>query len=142
MFYEIRLPQIAHETIDGETFIINTENGIYFVANGYASIIWNAIATGYSLSQITHAFAAEHIFDTNEQVIEKFISLLLDEGLVVEGNIDASESNSSPLHVVKNTNFQLPVLARHEDLQELVMLDPIHEVNESMGWPFRDKAVV
>jgi hypothetical protein len=30
-----------------------------------------------------------------------------------------------------------PVLVRHADLQELIELDPIHEVDTAQGWPFR-----
>ena len=58
MQYKINLPHIAHETIDGEAFIINTTNGMYFVAAGIAAIIWNAIAAGYSFTQISKALEA------------------------------------------------------------------------------------
>lgn len=136
MFYKINLPQIVHETIEGETFIINTASGIYYVVNGYASIIWNAIANEYSFEQIQRAVESGSLFDNPEKVLENFFSVLLAEELIVfvENN---GIGNTSQLYIEKNTAFQLPILSKHDDLQEMITLDPIHDVSESQGWPFQ-----
>ena len=46
--------------------------------------------------------------------------------------------NPHPLHIEKNISFQEPTLSKYDDLQELVALDPIHDVSASMGWPFQE----
>jgi hypothetical protein len=135
MFYKINVPQIAHETVDGETFIINTAKGTYYVVKGYGSVIWSSVANGHSLEQIQHTVAINTLFDDHEAVLENFFSsLLLEELIIPAEKNDVIESG--PLYIEKNTSFQPPSFSKYDDLQELIAVDPIHDVSESQGWPF------
>ena len=49
-YYAIN-PQVIHETIDGETIIIDLTTGIYFSLQGTAPAIWNGIAVGGATSR-------------------------------------------------------------------------------------------
>jgi hypothetical protein len=141
VLYKINEPKIVHETIDGETFIINTLNGLYFVVDGYANVIWNAIANGHTFEEINDAFKHAHIFSFEENHVETFFSTLLNEHLISI----AEHENTKPSKafvVEKNANFQAPILAKYDDLKELVSLDPIHEISPDMGWPFKNQSIL
>ena len=64
------------------------------------------------------------------------ISELLEEELIVPctdlGSVAPVESEV--LSREGRTEFQRPVLRKFTDMQELLILDPIHEVDEA-GWP-------
>jgi len=70
-----------------------------------------------------------------EQAVIKFIQEILAEDLIVP---DAGASTQPPkpdaaLSPVRKP-FALPVLHKYTDMQELLLIDPIHEVDET-GWP-------
>jgi len=135
MFYRINSACVVHEKVDTETFIINTLNGMYFVADGYASLIWDAIAAGYSVEQIQGAFHSAETFEDHERVLCDFFADLLSEELVF---VDEQGTNdASTLSITKNTIWGIPMLSKHDDLKDLVALDPVHEVNPEKGWPFQ-----
>jgi hypothetical protein len=98
--------------------------------------IWRCLHDGETPAQIVEAISAHYDGDgpsVREDVLA-FISELLDDDLIVECG---SSSNRS---VTTSTNgrrpkFEKPVLQRYTDYQELLLLDPIHEVLESAGWP-------
>ena len=66
-----------------------------------------------------------------EPDILSFTAQILDEGLLTE-TPDASTSDG--LALVPASAFEAPVLSKYTDMQELLLLDPIHDVDD-MGWP-------
>ena len=52
--------------------------------------------------------------------------------------VDATDQGSAPVatpEITVNGAFS-PNLEKHTDMAELILLDPVHEV-DSMGWPHR-----
>ncbi len=136
MWYRINSPHIAYETLDGEVFIINAKNGMYFVASGYAAVIWNAIAAGYSLANLQQAFAQAQVFADNYNVLQAYITDLINEELI--SIVDAAPVETIDVLVIEKQNHvNEPTLIKYSDLQELVALDPIHDVSINQGWPFQ-----
>jgi hypothetical protein len=134
--YAVNDPDVIADSIQGETLIINLINGVYYSSDGVGDEIWRCLHDGETPAQIVEAISAHYDGDgpsVREDVLA-FISELLDDDLIVECG---SSSNRS---VTTSTNgrrpkFEKPVLQRYTDYQELLLLDPIHEVLESAGWP-------
>ena len=61
----------------------------------------------------------------------RFLAELEEEGLVVEA--DGADGTTPDLGSA-SSDFASPHLEKYTDLQDLIMLDPIHEV-EPKGWP-------
>jgi hypothetical protein len=129
----INTPQISHQTIDGEVVAINLENGCYYSLLDLSASIWHQLAGGVSraaiLDAVTRAYPSHP--DASEQV-STFIDQLLADGLVVE---EGAEAVAAPAVALPDA-FTAPKLEKFTDMQELLMLDPIHEV-DSMGWPHK-----
>jgi hypothetical protein len=54
-----------------------------------------------------------------------------------------SEAGTEEDVVVDRTGevpFEPPILERFDDMQELLLLDPVHEVSDEEGWPARSEA--
>ena len=51
-------PQAMHETIDGETIVIDLATGTYYSLRGSGPTIWNAVAAGASTETIIERLEA------------------------------------------------------------------------------------
>ena len=137
--FHVAAEDIIHEIIDREVIIVNTLIGHYFSLNETGASIWESLVEGHSLEEITKQF--EEKYDSESQVIEAsivgFIEKLLEESLIVvtpSNEQDPSDSFASCESVSNKTAYVIPVLEKYSDLEELLLLDPVHEVDE-MGWP-------
>ena len=134
--YQVNSPRVVHETLDGETIIIDTQTGFYYTIVGHASVIWSALVAGQQPQQITDQYAAAGLIAPS--AIHQFIEDLADAALIVAANIDTSTSAFVIPSITDIAASHLQ-LKRHADLQELIEIDPIHEVDVALGWPTQSK---
>jgi hypothetical protein len=128
----IKQEGLIHDTVSGEAIVLNIETGTYYSLAGSAAEIWNLIGAKLSLAQISALI--EHHYSaalTAREDVEAFIATLLAEGLVFE---DGDASGAPPEAFVGGSDWRKPELAVFDDLQDLLTIDPIHDVDES-GWP-------
>ncbi len=132
----VRSPQVISEILDGEAVIIDLETGTYFSLDPVASSIWDAIAAGGTTAAgIVRGLAAAYGTAPSEAeaALAPFLARLAAERLVVP----VSGPESAPAAFTKvSVSLSEPTLSRFDDIQDLLLLDPIHEVEEA-GWPAR-----
>jgi len=136
-------PPVTHQTIDGEVVIINLQNGSYYSLRDTAATIWALVEQGADLERIVGFFRENYKTgpdsdgDELQNCVTAFINALCDEGLIAEnpyqGNV-ATPSQPAPVPCPVDAVFRRPEFEKYDDLQDLVMLDPIHQVSEQ-GWP-------
>jgi hypothetical protein len=129
-------PSIVHEKFGDETVILNLESGCYYSAQDTSSVIWNLVSEGCSQADILRRLHSEYSGDDAEIVAgtAQFLDQLVAEGLV--------EARSAPDPDVAHLNgvgtsdkaFSTPLLQKYTDMEEMLLLDPIHEVDDA-GWP-------
>jgi len=127
-------PRMVHETIDGEVIVIDLATGIYFSLQGGAADVWALLGAGRSTADIVSSLASAYKEnpDSIRSVLEPFLDELESESLVV-AKLDADlPSNSVP--DLQATGAFSAGLEKHTDMTELIMLDPVHDV-DSVGWP-------
>lgn len=127
--------KIAHETIDGEVIVINLESGTYYSLVESAAVLWNGIEQGATREQLLMALAAR--YDAPAAELERATNVFLDE--LVREDIVVNESGNAPTLILPETNtvpqpFTPPALTRYTNMADLLLLDPIHDVDEQ-GWP-------
>ena len=122
--------RVVSETIDGEVVAIDLESGRYYSLEGPAARAWEAIQAGQDLDGIAAVVAAETGVGADEAGadVAAFVAELAAEGLLAGGNGNA-QAAPGPGRVAL-------VLHRYTDMQDLIVLDPIHDVDET-GWPNR-----
>ena len=104
-------------------------------SNGLAADIWNWIAAGHSEEAIVAAVTSATEDAVGADIID-LIGELRDEGLIEPA--DGTELVEGAALSVRATGpYSSPQLEKYEDMQELITLDPIHEVNDEAGWPHR-----
>ena len=133
VYYKIVDHNVAHEIIDGEVIIIHFDTGNYYSLEGIAAQMWQWFAARASRQQILDAF--QDLQPRQIQHLDEFIDFLLKEELLMTtepGAESESPSTSSlPKHEVP---FQSPKYTKYNDMQVLLMSDPLHDVDET-GWP-------
>lgn len=133
--YRINTPQIIFEVFEDEIIIVSFFDGSYFSVKSSAAAIWQAIHAGASTQNIIDQFAAAHPTDSGQvrESVAAFIAELAQLNLIVPA--DHAGDHSVAINLPATTaGFQEPVLETYNDMQDLLLLDPIHEVDE-VGWP-------
>jgi coenzyme PQQ synthesis protein D (PqqD) len=138
--YKIASAQITSEFIEGEVMIINLQNGSYYNIEGVGAEIWQAVVEGASFDKISERIQNrfEGEAGTIQNYIKTFLKELHEEKLLVPEETAVDSTNYQPPSTINLTQvkppFAPPVLNKFTDMQELLLLDPIHEVDEA-GWP-------
>jgi hypothetical protein len=139
--YQVNVPKVTSEIIDGEAIMINLESGNYYNLNPTGTAIWDGVEKGLTLSEIIARLAGRYDgeLSTVEDSAARLVEQLKEEDLIREEPVEvagdakpAIEREDAP--PAPRQKFMEPVLQKYTDMQDLIVLDPIHEVDE-LGWP-------
>jgi coenzyme PQQ synthesis protein D (PqqD) len=130
-------PRVINETIDGEAVMINLTSGNYYILDPTGAEIWGHIERSASLEDIVAALEAR--YEAPAGAIANAVSGLIEElereDLIVSGSKAGTEAPAAPADTsVPRTDFQNPRLDKFTDMQDLILIDPVHQVDEA-GWP-------
>jgi hypothetical protein len=128
----IHSPKVSHQSIDGEVVIINLDNGSYYSLLDLGARVWELIAAGWSRAELLDLVAGAYPETDATERTADFLDALVAEGLVS----DAAGVEKRAVDVALPAAFAAPHLETFTDLQELLMLDPIHEV-DAASWPHK-----
>jgi hypothetical protein len=133
-------PQVIHETIEGETIIIDLASGTYYSLQGSGPEIWNLVAAGEPataiVDRLTHADGAPR--DVVEPAVDAFLGELQRERLVAPIEPSAAATREAVVELSRNGHgsaFSPPKLEKYTDMQDIILLDPVHQVDDARGWP-------
>jgi coenzyme PQQ synthesis protein D (PqqD) len=136
--YKINGPDVVSEEMADEVVIINLETGYFFNCNKTAALIWDLISEGLSCQQIFNCIAKDHGIEKEKATkdVEDLLMQFIKEALIVEsdGDISIEKDINCSRDRKKVSEYQRPHIEKHSDIQEMLRLDPIHEVTE-VGWP-------
>jgi hypothetical protein len=143
---KINLPQIVREAFDDEVVLVNLDSGHYYSLEGIGAEIWRGIEEGLDTGLIAMSIARKYNGDQNEMdaAIEHLLVDLETEKIITLSNVNGDNVTHDNSREAETSGekppFQTPVLNRFTDMRELLLLDPIHDVDET-GWPrLRERA--
>jgi hypothetical protein len=126
---------VVHETIDGETILIHLGTGTYYSLEGVGSEVWQLLATGRTLASVLALARDRYLGDPLEIELglSGLVQELIREELLVENDVgERPDDCGLPAGQVE---FAAPVLQAYTDMQQFMLVDPLHDVDESSGWP-------
>jgi hypothetical protein len=132
--FRINTPGVAHEMIDDEVVIVHLETGRYYSIDLIGAQVWKLVDGGHGKADIARWATSRYNgqVDAIEAALNGFLSELEAEGLIVpDSRTPAGEPPNSSDDPVE---FVPPELHKYTDMEELLLLDPIHQVDET-GWP-------
>ncbi|WP_009964162.1 PqqD family protein [Verrucomicrobium spinosum] len=134
--YRLNEPDVSAEVFDEEVLAINLKTGHYHSLRESSIFLWQTLMQGFSIeetaSRLTSKYpeiAAQALAET-----ETFAKHLVEGGLVVEAP-DATSSADVPPAEPAGKPFVSPLIESYTDMQDLLLIDPIHEVDVQTGWP-------
>ena len=136
--YRVRSPGVVSEIIDGEAVIMNLKSGNYFSTDRAGALIWDWIGQGRDRASIMAGLSAA--YDADKSTIEDTTSRFIDE-LITQELIEVADkpgatppASSDAPRGGRKKSFAAPALNTYSDMKDLLLLDPIHDVDE-VGWP-------
>jgi len=134
-FYKLGL-NIAHEVFEGELVLVNLETGRYYAMSRESADILTLCIQIATLREIVSSLSANYsgAGDHLATAIEAFLEQLTEEGIVAKTDKRPDSASLPALEQAPIREFEIPTFEVHNDMQDLLMLDPIHEVDDA-GWP-------
>ncbi len=140
MHFALNSPNVVQEDVDNEVIIVHLVTGSYYSLSGSGSDIWSLILQGHDDSTVIERIAGAGGVERQQVAaqIERFLGELQSEGLIVPN------SGNRPFTTLADNAlsgpYVCPALQKYSDMQELLLVDPIHEV-ETTGWPMKSGAL-
>jgi hypothetical protein len=135
--YRVNEPDVIHQVFDREVVIVDLRNGSYYSLSESGGAAWLAFGTnGALVDDVARLLTTLYTVppDVAARDLQAFIAELTTRDLIIacpsgHGAVDAA-------NVTKPTaTYSPPELRSYNDLQELFLLDPVHEVDAAAGWP-------
>lgn len=144
MFIKTNGPEVISETTGSETVVIHLGTGLYFSIKHAASELWAHIAAGVPQARLINARYSQDASCPLTQEIQGYLEWLKRYELIVFANLgdsalcgpDTAASQSQAdgeAHLLLQSNQF--VFNAYDDMQELLGLDPIHDIDNQEGWP-------
>ncbi len=135
--FRINSPSVIGEVLDGEAIIVNLDSGAYYSLDGAGAEVWTAAQTGATLPQLIDLTVARYHGPMAEIAagVAGLVEELAAENLLVAdtaANGDGLQRAVAP--AADRLPFIKPILQKYTDMADLLLLDPIHEV-DAQGWP-------
>jgi len=137
--YRMALSNMAWESFGGESILIDFVSGSYFSLSQTASEVVNLAAAGHEAGAIAAQVAGRYAVPV-ESVRSDVLAVLA--RAVEEGVLAVSDARAS-IDAVELAppvgGYAQPTLEKYEDMQEMLLLDPVHGLDED-GWPRAEAA--
>jgi hypothetical protein len=135
--YHVNPAKVVHETIEGEAILIHLESGFYYSLDGAGADVWGLLAESRPVGDVAVEVADR--YEADPEAVDGEVRRLAAE-LAEEGLLEPAP-NGLPPAARNGTNggppkvaFTPPVLSKYEDMQDFLLVDPIHETGDA-GWP-------
>lgn len=138
MPYRVNAPEAIHQTIEGEVILINLSTGNYYSLRDTAAETWAMVEAGMEPDEAAGRLATRYGTSEEEVLthVRDLVQRLHEEGLLAEAD---GVADAPPPPALKDDppvgEYAPPVVEKFEDMQDLILLDPVHEVDAREGWP-------
>ena len=136
--FQLNTPSVAAEDVDGEVIAINMATGVYVSMVGWSAWAWHQVVSGVTPRAIAAHLEARGIAEGADHVA-RFVDALVADRLVVASTASstATSDNTSETALPPSPEVEFTGLTaeRHTDMEDLILLDPVHDVDAAEGWP-------
>ncbi|MEM1245090.1 MAG: PqqD family protein [Acidobacteriota bacterium] len=134
--YETNAPSVIFEDFGDETILIHLDTGFYYSLDATGMAVWDLLSSRFTAEEVCSRLDDdyEHAGNEMQEAVETFLGKLLEEGLVRESEQTAADEKPEATVNRQKVRFAAPTLSRFEDMEEMLLLDPVHDVTEQ-GWP-------
>ena len=143
MRYQINETKMFYDMADGQAIVINFETGMYYGMSSLGSAVLDRLVRGIDIETVADELAARKEAPSNlGEMLQSFIEELRQKEILVPAS-EEQGSEQPPLLAFEEESFTdgwLLEVAEYAEAQDLILADPIHDVDVDMGWPIMKDA--
>jgi hypothetical protein len=138
--FQVNDPDVSAELFDNEVLAINLASGHYHSMRFSTVPFWLLITSGYTPDHISEQISK--CYNADHDLVNDDLNLLLNELIknqlikVRDPQLAAEQCEFQKFCIGK---YERPALENYSDMKDLILLDPIHEV-DIIGWPHKAPA--
>jgi len=134
--YRINTPSVVYERFDNELVAIHMGTGVYHSMVGVATDAFILLSEEATAVELAEALATKYAATSSEILprLAPFLEALQNEQLIVPVEKPKSRGTLRIPGDEHGLPFVAPSLEAFRDLEGLLLLDPIHEIDDE-GWP-------
>lgn len=131
--YAVSGSDIVYETFDGDAVVLDLASGRYFGFSDSGSCVWEALIAHVSPASLVGRDCGSGVIAAED--LDAFIARLGEYGLL-SPTLEVAPTALSPELAARLAAARDGLkIDMHDELADLVMVDPIHDVDEPAGWP-------
>ena len=126
------------DSVDGQMVALMTESGIYCTFNSTAEAVLKDLDAGYAPEEIEKVLRQTCGSGFSPESLTHFVEEVLDKGILKEtAECVPAERPAMACEMLRAENGDgLPELEEYDDVAAYFMIDPIHEADPELGWPY------
>ena len=130
---EIAAPACVAQEFEGEVIALNLEKGTYYSLRGLSAVLWRDLAAGHPVETLA-ALTSAH--PGGAQQVREFAENLTAQGLLRPASSGVASGSTAEFAatVAASTAIDL-TFEVFDDMNSLILLDPVHDIDTSRGWP-------
>lgn len=138
--YKLNEEKMFYDIADGQAVVINYVTGMYYGTTMLGSVVLDRLVKGNAPVEIAGAVkelpGCPEDFDAE---LDRFIGRLKETEILVPG--ETVPGGGAPIEAKAAEEGFALTLDEFAEVQDLILADPIHDVDVEQGWPiFREEA--
>ncbi|MEM9472862.1 MAG: PqqD family protein [Pseudomonadota bacterium] len=128
--------EFAFEKFEHEIVVLHLVEGTYYAFGGSAVAIWDQLIASRPLTSLSSLFKEgdDNGREPASVAIADFVDKLVQERILLAAEPSAEQQTFTDGDAAA-IRFEPPRFEKHADMQDLLTLDPIHDVDPEKGWP-------
>ena len=131
--YKLNEEKMFFDVADGQAVVINFTTGMYYGTSTLGSAILASLIDGASEASVLNALkAAQGCPEDIEDQLNGFIKALTEKEILLPADGEGAAAEIEEAAFAEGFDFSLDEFA---EVQDLLLADPVHEVDVEQGWP-------
>ena len=132
--YRFNEASMFYDEADGIGIVINFTTGIYYSFNTMGTAVLNLFKAGADAASAAEAVRRIDGCPENiPEAVQKFADGLLAKEIIIDDGADFNRAGEISAEAAAD-GFE-PTFDEFSEVQDLIMADPVHDVDPNMGWP-------
>lgn len=132
--YQINAEKMFFDIADGQAVVINFLSGIYYGTTALGSVVLERLVNGKAPEKIAGAVKAlpgcPEDFDSR---LSDFVAKLQEKEILLDG--ETSPGGDEDIGDAALVDGFALTLDEFSEVQDLILADPVHDVDVEQGWP-------
>lgn len=131
--YKLNDEKMFYDMAEGQAIVINFTTGMYYGTSSLGSAVLDALLAGASTENVRNALQALPGCPEDIQAqLDAFIGQLLEKEIIVAGEAAGAEC---AIDAAALTDGFVLTVDEFAEVQDLILADPVHDVDVEQGWP-------